>query len=331
MINKPSYQTYLDAKQLLIQWEVVAFPTETVYGLWANALDRSAVRKIFEIKGRPQKNPIIVHLWSIEQISEYAEIISSLEEKIITTLMPWPITILLKKKLNVPDIVTAGSEFVGIRIPSNKVALDFLQTVELPVAAPSANISTKPSPTSAQMVESYFHEAVPMIIDGGDCDVGIESTVVKVEWSRVVITRPGFITAEDIQSLFPENIQVEYAQSVSEITPWNMFKHYSPNAKIQLLQNTNQISFDLLSTQKTAILVTQEWIDDYKDRVDQFVAQGGTLYLRWTKSHLLSCAKSLFSWYHQADQASIQQLFVEPLAEQWLGYAIMNRVKKSAE
>jgi L-threonylcarbamoyladenylate synthase len=140
-----------------------------------------AVKKIFETKKRPQRNPIIVHVGSIDQIGEYAEIISPFEEKIINTLMPGPITILLKKKKIISDIVTAGSEFVGIRIPSNKVALDFLQTVELPVAAPSANISTKPSPTSAQMVESYFHEAVPMIIDGGACDVGIESTVVKVE------------------------------------------------------------------------------------------------------------------------------------------------------
>ncbi|HCY21543.1 TPA: hypothetical protein DIC40_07005 [Patescibacteria group bacterium] len=115
------------------------------------------------------------------QISEYAEITSPLEEKIINTLMPGPITILLKKKPNVPDIVTAGSDFVGIRIPSNKVALDLLQISEIPVAAPSANLSTKPSPTSAQMVFDNFHEAVPMIIDGGDCEVGIESTVVKVE------------------------------------------------------------------------------------------------------------------------------------------------------
>lgn len=330
MLIHPSYETYLDAKQLLLQGDLVAFPTETVYGLWANALDTSAVRKIFETKGRPQKNPIIVHVGSIEQISEYAEITSPLEEKIITTLMPGPITILLKKKDIIPNLVTAGSEFVGIRIPSNQVALDFLQTVELPIAAPSANISTKPSPTSARMVRDNFHENVPMIIDGGACEVGIESTVVKVEWSRVVITRPGFITAEDLQPLFPANVQVEYAQHVSEITPGNMFKHYSPKGNVQLFKDINQIFFPL-SRDKTAILVTQEWIDDHKDRVDQFLAQGGILYLRWTKSHLISCAKTLFSWYHKADQEHIEHLFVEPLPEQGLGYAIMNRVKKSTE
>jgi L-threonylcarbamoyladenylate synthase len=330
MITKPSYQIYLDAKQILFQWELVAFPTETVYGLGANALDILAVKKIFETKKRPQRNPIIVHVGFVEQISEYAEIVSPLEEKIINTLMPGPITILLKKKKNISDIVTAGSEFVGIRIPSNKVALDFLQTVELPVAAPSANISTKPSPTSAQMVQSYFHDQVPMIIDGGYCDVGIESTVVKVEWNQIIITRPGFITAEDLQSLFPENIQVEYAQSISEITPWNMFKHYSPKSNVQLLQNINQIPFPLSNT-KQAILVTQERIDNHKDRVDQFLAQSGTLYLRWTKSHLLTCARSLFSFYHQADIDNIDYLFVEPLDEKGLGYAIMNRVRKSCE
>lgn len=330
MIIQPSYQTYLDAKQLLLQWELVAFPTETVYGLWANALDRSAVRKIFETKWRPQKNPIIVHLGSIEQINEYVESINPLEEKIITTLMPWPITILLKRNDTVPDIVTARSDFVGIRIPSNKVALDFLQITELPIAAPSANVSTKPSPTSAQMVMDNFHEIVPMIIDGGDCEVGIESTVVKVEWNRIVITRPGFITAEDIQSLFSSDIKVEYAQHISEITPGNMYKHYSPKSKVQLLQNTNQV-FDSDFYAKTAILVTQERRDIHKEQVDQFVAQGGILYLRWTKSNLISCAKTLFSWYHQADKDGVEKLYVEPVAEFGLGYAIMNRVKKSCD
>lgn len=330
MLTQPSYETYLDAKQILLEGDLVAFPTETVYGLGANALDTNAVRKIFETKGRPQKNPIIVHVGSISQISEYAEIVSPLEQEIITTLMPGPITILLKKKEIIPNLVTAGSEFVGIRIPSNKVALDFLQTVELPVAAPSANVSTKPSPTSAQMVLDNFHESVPMIIDGGACEVGIESTVVKVEWNRVVITRPGFITAEDIQSLFPESITVEYAKHISEITPWNMFKHYSPKGNVELLQNINQIFFPL-SRDKTAILVTQERIYDHKDRVDQFVAQGGILYLRWIKSQLTSCAKTLFSFYHQSDKEHISHLFVEPLEEKWLGYAIMNRVKKSTE
>lgn len=330
MITKPSYQTYLDAKQLLSQWELVAFPTETVYGLWANALDTSAIRKIFETKGRPQKNPIIVHLWSIEQISEYAEIVSPIEEEIINKLMPGPITILLRKKDIIPSLVTAGSDFVGIRIPSNKVALDLLQIAEIPVAAPSANISTKPSPTSAKMVFDNFHNAVSMIIDWWNCDVWIESTVVKVEDNRVIITRPGFITLEDIQSLFPDIITVEYAKDISDITPWNMFKHYSPKSKVQLLENTNQIIFPLL-TSKIAVLVTQEWIDNNKNRVDQFLAQGGTLYLRWSKSNLISCAKTLFSFYHQADKDNISQLFVEPLAEQWLGYAIMNRVKKSCE
>lgn len=330
MITKPSYEIYLDAKQYLINWDLVAFPTETVYWLWANALNTSAVRKIFETKGRPQKNPIIVHLWSTDQIPEYAEIVSPIESEIINKLMSWPITILLKKKDIIPSLVTAGSEFVGIRIPSNKVALDLLQISEIPVAAPSANISTKPSPTSAQMVLDNFQESVPMIIDWGDCDVGIESTVVKVEWNSVIITRPGFITREDIQSLFPDVIQVEYAQHISEMTPWNMYKHYSPKAKVQLLQNTNQIKFPLLNT-KTALIVTQERIDDHKVRVDQFVAQGANLYLRWTKSNLISCAKTLFSLYYKADKDGVSQLYVEPLEEQWLGYAIMNRVKKSCE
>jgi L-threonylcarbamoyladenylate synthase len=330
MIVRPSYQTYLDAKQLLFQGELVAFPTETVYGLGANALDISAVRKIFEVKGRPQKNPIIVHVWSREQIFEYADVISPLEEKIISTLMPGPITLLLQKKPTIPSLVTAWSELVGIRIPSNKVALDFLEVVELPIAAPSANISTKPSPTSAKMVLDNLHGTIPMIIDGGDCEVGIESTVVRVEGDRVVITRPGFIGVEDLQSLLGPDVLVEYAQHVSEVTPGNMFKHYSPHCQVQLLTTINQIPFPL-SHWTTAILLTQERKDSHQEWVDEFLAQGGIVYLRWSISALTSCAKSLFSWYHKADQDQVVSLFVEPLPEQGLWYAIMNRVKKSCE
>lgn len=133
--------------------------------------------------------------------------------------MPGPLTILLHKKPIVPDMVTAGSEFVGIRIPQNQIARELLIEADLPIAAPSANISTKPSPTTATMVRDNFAERVPMIIDGGKSEVGIESTVVKVEDDRVIITRPGYITKEDFESILPDIVQVEYATKVSEITP----------------------------------------------------------------------------------------------------------------
>ncbi len=331
MITKPSAQTYAEATQLLQSWNLVAFPTETVYGLGANALDTEAVSKIFATKWRPQTNPIIVHLGDVDQITDYAHITSPWEHLIIEKLMPGPLTILLHKKPNVPDMVTAGSDFVGIRIPQNQVARELLIEVNLPIAAPSANVSTKPSPTSAAMVFDNFDDKVPMIIDGGDCEVGIESTVVKVEDDRVIITRPWYITKEDLESILPSSIQVDYATTVSEITPGNMFKHYSPGAKVRIFENfpTTELSH-FAPAWKCLILATTERIEEYQTELSPY-ANNITVWNRWTKSNLISCAHNLFTMYHQADKEWFSEILIEQLPEVGLWYAIMNRVKKSAE
>ncbi|MEI6425843.1 MAG: L-threonylcarbamoyladenylate synthase [Candidatus Absconditabacteria bacterium] len=331
MITTPSVQTYAEAKQLLHSGNLVAFPTETVYGLGANALDTEAVSKIFTTKGRPQTNPIIVHLGDVDQILDYAHITSPWEQLIIEKLMPGPLTILLHKKPNVPDMVTAGSEFVGIRIPQNQVARELLIEVNLPIAAPSANVSTKPSPTTAAMVRDNFGDKVPMIIDGGDCEVGIESTVVKVEGDRVIITRPGYITKEDLESILPSSVQVDYATTVSEITPGNMFKHYSPGAKVRIFENfpTTELTH-FAPAGKLLILATTERIEEYQSQLAPY-ASNITVWNRGTKSNLISCAHNLFTMYHQADNEHFSEIFIEQLPEVGLGYAIMNRVKKSAE
>lgn len=240
MLTLPSYQSYLDAKSLLLKGELVAFPTETVYGLGANALDAKAVEKIFVTKGRPNQNPIIVHVGTKEEIAQYAIIENSLQQTIIDRFMPGPITLLLAKRDVLPDVVTAGRPLVGIRIPSHPVALDLLRTCQLPLAAPSANRSTKPSPTTAEMVQSdYPLGEVPMILDGGACEVGIESTVVQVvNDHEILITRPGFISLEDLREAFPDlMIQISYAQKPSEHTPGNRFLHYSPQAKVQIIDH----------------------------------------------------------------------------------------------
>lgn len=193
--------------------------------------------------------------------------------------MPGPLTILLHKKPIVSDMVTAGSEFVGIRIPQNQIARELLIESDLPIAAPSANISTKPSPTTAAMVRDNFGDKVPMIIDGGQSEVGIESTVVKVENDRVIITRPGYITKEDLASILPDTVQVEYATKVSEITPGNMFKHYSPGAKVRIFESIEDLRslLDkggerggfLAPAEKSLILATDEWIDQHHDQLSQ--------------------------------------------------------------
>lgn len=331
MISKPSHETYLHAKQLLLQGELVAFPTETVYGLWANALDTKAITKIFETKGRPQKNPIIVHVGSKEQISLYAEIRDPREQKIIDMLMPGPITILLPKKQHLPDLVTAGSPFVGIRIPSNTIAQTLLCMANIPLAAPSANISSKPSPTSAEMVRDNVQDTIPLIIDGGICEVGIESTVVKVESDHILITRPGFITQEDLHHLFGWKVEVRYSTGISEITPGNMFKHYSPSARVQIIKKIENSLFSQYGDVKNIALIgTKEMLKKEESLLKKYK---NTLHiLEWgTHENLVSCAKSLFELYHYCDKLGIDHIFIEGLPEEWIGYAIMNRVKRSAE
>ncbi len=353
-ISYPNTKTFQLAKNILGNWGVVAFPTETVYWLGANALDPLAIQKIFKLKNRPSNNPLIVHLWYKKDISKYWIISNYVEKNIIEKLMPGPITILLHKRDNIPSIVSSNP-FVWIRIPSNPVALSLLKACSMPIAAPSANISTKPSPTSAQMVYQYFWHQLPLIIDGGNCSVGIESTVVKVDEEicclsmsdtnyksnyNITIMRPGFVTKEDIQDLFSnqKNVSVNYSAEISNISPWNMYKHYSPNADIQII---DCITPDLLNSQlkqniqwdahiRLWLILTQECIKNHSKILNQF-KDNINVFPRWSRNDLITCAQKLFDIYDTCDKLNINSILIENLKEVWLWYSIMNRVKKSAE
>jgi L-threonylcarbamoyladenylate synthase len=239
----PNQQTYLKAKSLFSNDELVAFPTETIYGLGANALSDTAAEKIFQLKGRPNDNPLIVHLGEKKQITDYAYIENEIQQTIIDHLMPGPITLLLPKKANISPIV-CKVPLVGIRLPSNEIAQKMLTTVNLPIAAPSANRSGKASPTNVQMVYDNLGENIPMIIDGGESEAGIESTVIKVDQTsspKILILRPGFITKEDLDHLFHHEIPVAYTTSNPELSPGMKYKHYSIAGKVQLMDTPNEI------------------------------------------------------------------------------------------
>jgi L-threonylcarbamoyladenylate synthase len=259
-IYQPNSTTYQQAKFLLEQDELVAFPTETIYGLGANALSDIAAKKIFDVKGRPNDNPLIVHLGSKEQISDYAEIENEIQQTIIHKLMPGPITLLLKKK-NLISPLVCPVEYVGIRLPSNHIAQAFLQAVHLPIAAPSANISGKPSPTNAQMVYDNVGKQIPMIIDGGESEAGIESTVIRVIEEKdsqpcrtspippskggkykILILRPGFVTKEDLEDCFDGQVEVEYSQHHPELSPGMRYKHYSIGGQVKIIASVQEIS-----------------------------------------------------------------------------------------
>lgn len=186
---------------LIKKGEVIVFPTETVYGIGANALDEEAVKKIFIAKGRPSDNPLIVHVANKEEIGKVGEIQDAVEQKLIDTFMPGPITIILKKKKIVPGIVSANLETVGVRMPSNEIARKIIETCKVPIAAPSANISGKPSGTNINDIRDELESKVSVIIDGGESNIGLESTVIKVTNGVPIILRPGKITPEDVKEV----------------------------------------------------------------------------------------------------------------------------------
>lgn len=219
------------AVQTINNNECVVFPTETVYGLGANALCEECVSKIFQIKNRPPSNPLITHIASIDQVLEIATHLSPLEQKLFEIFSPGPLSIVLPKKYTIPHIVTGGLDTVGVRIPNHPLALEFLKQVNLPICAPSANISGKPSPTTFEMAEFYMKDKVSVILDGGDLDIGIESTVIKVIDHNIYILRSGFVTAEMI---FEQTgiMPISTSKDFEHLSPGTRFAHYKPNAKV---------------------------------------------------------------------------------------------------
>ena len=358
-IKLPSEEVYLEAKQLLEAWKLVVFPTETIYWLGADARNDKAVLSIFELKWRPQDNPLITHLWYKEQISDYATVENEIQQTIIDKLMPGPLTLLLKKKEWTISNRSCPLDYVWIRLPSNLVAQRFLQVAELPVAAPSANISWKPSPTNAKMVYDNLHDNVPLIIDDGESFAGIESSVMRVvpdedrKWKlKIQILRPGFLTKEDLEDCFNHEIKVEYTTKNPELSPWMRYKHYSIDGHVRIFDKLTDIESVILSVSEESrksplikedlegfekwptkiwILLTQELIDNNEKLIENFKKDWITIIPRWTQSNLASCAHSLFDHYHTAEKSWINLLFVERLPEEWIGYGIMNRVKRSAE
>ena len=216
------------AVSILRSGGLVVFPTETVYGLGANALDAAAVRKIFELKGRPASSPLIVHIATIEQARELASDWSDVAERLARQYWPGPLTLVVPKKAFVPNEVTASLPTVGLRIPRHAVALDLLKAVGLPIAAPSANRFTQLSPTTAQHVREAFGTATPFLLDGGPCDVGIESTVVAVTDDGLEVLRPGMAFVESA-------IGVEELDADAHRSPGQHKKHYSPRTRVLLV------------------------------------------------------------------------------------------------
>jgi L-threonylcarbamoyladenylate synthase len=307
--------------------EVVAFPTETVYGLGANALDEQAVGKIFEAKGRPSDNPLIVHIADALQVNELAAEVPAVAKKLIDQFWPGPLTIILKKKEAVAKTVTAGLDTVAIRMPDHPVARALLKEAQVPVAAPSANLSGKPSPTSAEHVYHDLKGRIIGILDGGQTGVGLESTVIDCTKERPILYRPGGVTVEEIESVVGP-IKVDPSLKSSDeapLSPGMKYTHYAPNGALLLVRDREQIPFLLAKAKsegkRTGVLTTEENKGQYE--ADVIVSCG-------VRSDLTSVANRLYESLRAFDQKEAEIIFSETFPYKDIGIAIMNRLEKAA-
>ena len=272
LIKKPSLLTYIYAGNLIKNGEIVAFPTETVYGLGADATNAEAVKKIFIAKGRPQDNPLIVHLAEKEDIKKYVTEITENQQKLIDAFMPEPISIIFEKNDVICDEVTAGGKTVAIRIPENEVARKFIYYSQRPICAPSANTSKRPSPTIAQHVYDDMNTKIPLIIDGGATDIGIESTVVRVNKNYVYILRPGKINAQMI--LEKTGLVAMSKMDTSKIpqSPGTKYTHYKPKCDMIIIKNDVTKNMNDIYRQKTkegknvVIFCKKENVNKYQNK-----------------------------------------------------------------
>ena len=306
------------AKEELDSGNLVIFPTETVYGLGANALDSKAVDKIFEAKNRASNNPLIVHLKNKGEIDKYATINNDIERKLINSFMPGPFTLILEKKPIIPDNVTCNLNTVGIRVPIDEIAHNLLSMLDYPIAAPSANVSTRPSGTNIYDIIPEFENSVNYIIDGGDSRIGLESTVCKVIDGIPTILRPGFITKEDIIDVIgvcnvSEFVMKEATGQVE--SPGMLYKHYAPKTKCVLVDK--ELIKEESSKYSKAIVIGSSEIDCYK-------------YLNYGND-LVSIAHNIFKLLREADKLDGEIILIEAIEAVGLGLAIMNRLIRTCE
>jgi Sua5/YciO/YrdC/YwlC family protein len=314
--------------KLISDGNLVIFPTETVYGIGTNALFSDSIENIFISKGRANDNPLIVHVSDVNMIKELVLEISSLEQELINNFMPGPFTLILPKKDIIPNNVTANLDTVGIRVPENEIARRIIKAANVPVAAPSANISSKPSGTMVDDILNEFDNKVAAIVDGGQTDIGVESTVVKVIDDIPTILRPGKITREDIINEigiceYSKNINVVGSEKVE--SPGMKYKHYAPNTKCILLYSEDEnklidgVNDSLIDS--TVVIGPSE----YEDIINV------KYYLKYgSKDNLEEISHNIFSLIRKADTLNADLIIICGVKNEGLGVAIMNRLIRSA-
>ncbi|SFQ21136.1 L-threonylcarbamoyladenylate synthase [Lachnospiraceae bacterium XBB1006] len=330
------------AGSLIKQGELVAFPTETVYGLGADALNKDASRKIYAAKGRPSDNPLIVHISEFSALEKIVVSVPESARRLAEAFWPGPLTMCFYKKDIVPDETTGGLPTVGVRMPNHPVALEFIRGAGGYIAAPSANTSGRPSPTLASHVFEDMNGIIPLILDGGAVGIGIESTIVDFTGEGISILRPGFITKEMIEEVTGMPVQIDPAVNgtspdAKPKAPGMKYRHYAPKAELTIIEGANQKAVMAYMAQlckkaleegkRCGIMVTQEQFKDFQE------LDGNPGFVMKNLGHEgdeASVAKTLYRVLREFDEEHVDVIYSEGFVQSGVGQAVMNRLIRAA-
>lgn len=316
------------AANILSSGGIVAIPTETVYGLAGSAFDSKAIKKIFVAKGRPSDNPLIVHISDIEEIYNVVSCFPQKAKKLAEKFWPGPLTMILPKNKNIPYEVTAGMDSVAVRLPSNKIAREIIKKSGVPLVAPSANLSGKPSPTQFSHVVKDLDEKVDAIVDGGNCDIGVESTVISLLQDTPKLLRPGAITPEDIEKAVGK---IEIDKSVFEkispgqkvLSPGTKYKHYSPNARVIMVKASSEIFAKYVNFNYSPGVVALCLDEDISYLKVPYISYGSI-------KNSVEQARNIFDRLRQTDELDAKLVYAHFYENDEVSIAVYNRLVRAA-
>lgn len=308
------------AKKWLENEEIIAIPTETVYGLAGNIYSEKAIKKIFETKQRPFFNPLIVHIDSVEKLIDLIEELPEKANQLAASFWPGSLTLVLKKKDSVSNLITGGKDTVAVRIPNHPLILELLAKLDFPLAAPSANPFGSISPTSASHVANYFPESLPMVLDGGACTNGIESTIIGFENEEPVLYRLGAISKEEIERIIGP-IQIKNTSVKTPEAPGMLTKHYAPNTKLILTDDVRATSKNY-ETQQVGFLLFQDIEVNHTSNIKEVLSDVGSYK---------EAASNLYAAMHRLDQLQLDVIIAQKFPEIDLGISINDRLERATK
>ena len=308
------------AVQYLNQNGIIGFPTETVYGLAGNAYETEAIHKIFNVKKRPTFNPLIVHIKGIEDLEHVGQEIPPMAYELANSFWPGPLTLILKKQPQIPDLVTANQDTVAVRVPNHPLALKLLKHLDFPLVAPSANPFTSISPTSAQHVENYFGNQINMVLDGGECEAGIESTIIGFDNNKVVVYRLGALALEEIEKVSGSVVLLNKKEK-QPIAPGMLLKHYAPKTDFILTQNLHE-ELVRYSNKKIGLILFDSYLPHFDSKYQIVLSE---------ESDLKVAASNLYNTMHQLDNLNLDIIIAERLPEYGLGVSINDRLERASK